>query len=82
MTTDKTVGEFETAATRFIEAREFIDSESLEATMLLTVARNLDLRWASQAYAELLRTVKYLESLNPINEGEADEVDPLLSPKR
>lgn len=74
-------GKHEKAMTKFLNDRDWISNDSMAAVMALECARQLDSNWRTQAYAELLRTIRYINSLNPSNEKETDE-DELFSPNR
>lgn len=67
--------------TKFLNDRDWISNDDVEAVMALECARELDSNWRTQAYAELLRTIRYIEGLNPSTDKETDE-DDLLSPNR
>lgn len=77
-----TQGQHEEAMDLFLDGHDYLSKSNLVAVAAMELARELDENWRTQAYAELLRTIRYIESLNPTNEKETDDEDDLLSPNR
>lgn len=75
------MNEHERAVKRYLNSKDYLSKSDLLYVAMLNLARELDDHWRTQAYAELLRTYRLIESTNP-NKGDSEEDDDLFTSNR
>lgn len=77
------MGQHEKAMKKYLDSIDYLEQYPTVTVGAMELARQLDANWRTQAYAEYLRTIRYIESLNPaLNKEREEEEDELLSPNR
>lgn len=75
------MGKHEKAFREFLNGIDYLSNDDAKSVLLIECGKQLDENWTTRAYAEALKTIRYIETKQPI-EKETDEEDDLLSPNR